>query len=66
MAHITEHHAEEEGEGCYTEDGGVRLQIRRHTVRVDNLLEDAGELVCLDKRWAADMVVLIYTYAHSP
>lgn len=42
MAHISEHHSEEEGEGNCREDGGVDLLIAGNSVGVCDLLGDHG------------------------
>lgn len=42
MAHISEHHSEEEGEGNCCKDGGVDLLIAGNSVSVCDLLGDHG------------------------
>mmetsp|Transcript_55500 Transcript_55500/g.160823 ORF Transcript_55500/g.160823 Transcript_55500/m.160823 type:complete len:250 (+) Transcript_55500:1020-1769(+) len=49
MAHVPVHHAEQEWEGDHCEERRVRLPVPRQAVGVDELLEDARELVLPDE-----------------
>lgn len=59
MTHVTEHHAEEEGEGYYGEDSWIGLQIARNTICVNDLLVDARELVRLDVCGPSNVVLFV-------
>ena len=56
MTHITEHHAEEEGERDDRQQGWVSLQVARYAIRVNDLLVHAGHVIRLDAGWPLDVV----------
>ena len=50
MSKIAEHDAEQKGEGDNRIKGWISLAVRRHAIRVDQVLKTSGELVRPVKR----------------
>lgn len=59
MAHVTVHHTEQEWEAYARNYSWVTFFICRNTVRVNNVLEDFGEFICLDVGWPGNGVSVI-------
>ena len=51
MTHISEHDAEEERKSHTGIDSRIYLFVGGHSISVNNLLVDFGELVSLHKSW---------------
>ena len=57
MAHITEHHSEEEWVRHHSQDCWIGLAVVRYTVSVDNVLEPVSHFSSLDVGGHRDLVV---------
>lgn len=56
MAHVSEHHSEEEGK-CYTRiDGRVNLLVGRYSISVDNLLVHLSKFICFYVSWGLNFL----------
>ena len=56
MTHVTEHHAEEEGERDDRQQGWVSLEVARYAIRVNDLLVHGGHVIRLDAGRPLDVV----------
>lgn len=56
MAHVTEHHPEQKGEGSATEDGRVYFLVRGHAIRVSDQLEHLREFVEAEVCWRLNVL----------
>ena len=59
MAHITEHHSEEEWEGDNRNWHWVGLKVRWNTISVHDQLENLSEVRSLEVSWSWNRVIVI-------
>ena len=65
MAHVAEHHPEEERERNDCKYSRISLKVLGNTIRVYNLLVDVSEFVCLYVSRRGDSVVFVGRDTHS-
>ena len=58
MAHITEHHSEEEREGHERNNNWISFFISWDTICIDDQLPDSGKLIGSEHGWWCDLVSL--------
>lgn len=65
VAHVAEHHSEEEGECRNGQHRRVGLLVLRNTVSVHDHLESCGRFIRLDVRRSWDVMVVISNHSNS-